>query len=251
MTPYSISHPAGWTTTPWETVFEELVRRFNEENNEEAGEHWTPRDAIRLMTRLMFEAIADKIQSGSYLLYDGAMGTGGMLTVAEETLEQLTAERGKQVKTHLFGQETNAETHATAQADLILKGAGEAADNIVGIVELGERRILLRALREGVDTATRPDGLSPRSCPRSLSSSSSWVESAALHPESLAAPPAAGHQAGQAQPRTAGAATAISHDRRTRPRTCRGIRHWPSHRLPLPGSTPTLLGPRPAKEPCS
>jgi type I restriction enzyme M protein len=113
-------------------VFEELVRKFNEENNEEAGEHWTPRDAIRLMTRLMFEPIADKIPSGSYLLYDGAMGTGGMLTVAEETLEQLTEARGKRVKTHLFGQEINAETYAIAKADLILKGEGEAADNIVG-----------------------------------------------------------------------------------------------------------------------
>ncbi len=114
------------------TLFEELVRRFNEENNEEAGEHWTPRDAVRLMTRLMFEPIADQIQSGSYLLYDGAMGTGGMLTVAEETLQQLTAERGHKVKTHLFGQEINAETYAIAKADLILKGEGEAADNIVG-----------------------------------------------------------------------------------------------------------------------
>jgi type I restriction enzyme M protein len=80
----------------------------------------------------MFEPIADKIPSGSYLLYDGAMGTGGMLTVAEETLEQLTADRGKQVKTHLFGQEIIAETYAIAKADLILKGEGEAADNIVG-----------------------------------------------------------------------------------------------------------------------
>src|SRR5450830_1543828 len=60
------------------TIFEELVRRFNEENNEEAGEHWTPRDAVRLMTRLMFEPIADTIPSGTYLLYDGALGTGGM-----------------------------------------------------------------------------------------------------------------------------------------------------------------------------
>jgi len=124
--------PRGLDNHGMGTVFEELVRRFNEENNEEAGEHWTPRDAVRLMTRLMFEPIADQIQSGSYLLYDGAMGTGGMLTVAEETLQQLTAERGHKVKTHLFGQEINAETYAIAKADLILKGEGEAADNIVG-----------------------------------------------------------------------------------------------------------------------
>ena len=114
------------------TIFEELVRRFNEENNEEAGEHWTPRDAVRLMAKLVFLPVADEIESGTYLLYDGACGTGGMLTVAEETLKELAAERGKQVSTHLFGQEINAETYAICKADLLLKGEGEAADNIVG-----------------------------------------------------------------------------------------------------------------------
>lgn len=130
--PYLDLSPRGLDNHGMGTVFEELVRRFNEENNEEAGEHWTPRDAVRLMTRLMFEPVADQIRSGSYLLYDGAMGTGGMLTVAEETLQGLTAARGHKVKTHLFGQEINAETYAIAKADLILKGEGEAADNIIG-----------------------------------------------------------------------------------------------------------------------
>jgi type I restriction enzyme M protein len=124
--------PAGMDNHGMGTVFEELVRRFNEENNEEAGEHWTPRDAVRLMTRLMFEPIADTIPSGTYRLYDGAMGTGGMLTVAEETLKHLTELSGKKVSTHLYGQEINAETYAIAKADLILKGDGKAADNIVG-----------------------------------------------------------------------------------------------------------------------
>ncbi len=114
------------------TIFEELVRRFNEENNEEAGEHWTPRDAVKLMANLIFVPIADQIESGTYLLYDGALGTGGMLTVAEETLHQLAKERGKEVATHLYGQEINAETYAICKADLLLKGEGEAADNIVG-----------------------------------------------------------------------------------------------------------------------
>lgn len=114
------------------TMFEELVRRFNEENNEEAGEHWTPRDAIRLMARLIFEPVADKIASGTYLLYDGACGTGGMLTVAEETLRQLARGHGKQVATHLYGQEINAETYAIAKADLLLQGDGDNADNLVG-----------------------------------------------------------------------------------------------------------------------
>ena len=114
------------------TIFEELVRRFNEDNNEEAGEHWTPRDAVTLMAKLIFEPIAEKIESGTYLMYDGACGTGGMLTVAEETLAQIAEERGKEIKTHLYGQEINAETYAIAKADLLLKGEGSAADNIVG-----------------------------------------------------------------------------------------------------------------------
>ena len=114
------------------TVFEELVRRFNEDNNEEAGEHWTPRDAVRLMAKLIFLPIADAIQSGTYLLYDGACGTGGMLTVAEETLKELATAHGKEVATHLYGQEINSETYAIAKADLLLKGDGDAADNIVG-----------------------------------------------------------------------------------------------------------------------
>ena len=114
------------------SIFEELVRRFNEENNEEAGEHWTPRDAVKLMANLVFLPVADEIDSGTYLLYDGACGTGGMLTVGEETLRELAAERDKQVSTHLFGQEINAETYAICKADLLLKGEGDAADNIVG-----------------------------------------------------------------------------------------------------------------------
>jgi len=114
------------------TIFEELVRRFNEENNEEAGEHWTPRDAVKLMAKLIFLPIADQIESGTYLLYDGACGTGGMLTVAEATLKQLAQDYGKEVSTHLYGQEINSETYAIAKADLLLKGEGEAADNIVG-----------------------------------------------------------------------------------------------------------------------
>ena len=112
------------------TVFEELIRRFNEENNEEAGEHFTPRDVVRLMARLVFTPVADEVRSGTYLVYDGACGTGGMLTVAEETLTQLAAERGKEVSIHLYGQEVNPETYAISKADLILKGEGSEADDI-------------------------------------------------------------------------------------------------------------------------
>ncbi|OGA47553.1 MAG: restriction endonuclease subunit S, partial [Betaproteobacteria bacterium RIFCSPLOWO2_12_FULL_62_58] len=127
----SVKHP-GLDNHAMGTIFEELVRRFNEENNEEAGEHWTPRDAVKLMAKLILLPVANEIESGTYLLYDGACGTGGMVTVAEETLQQIAAEHGKQVATHLYGQEINAETYAICKADLLLKGEGDAADNIVG-----------------------------------------------------------------------------------------------------------------------
>jgi type I restriction enzyme M protein len=130
----SVKHPA-MDNHSMGTVFEELVRKFNEDNNEEAGEHWTPRDAVKLMANLIFLPIADRILSGSYLLYDGACGTGGMLTVAEETLMSLAAERGSQVTTHLYGQEINPETYAICKADMILKGEGNHADHIVGGAE--------------------------------------------------------------------------------------------------------------------
>ena len=130
----SVKHPA-MDNHAMGTVFEELVRKFNEDNNEEAGEHWTPRDAVKLMANLIFLPIADQIQSGSYLLYDGAAGTGGMLTVAEETLQQLAQARGLDVKTYLYGQEINPETFAICKADMLLKGEGENADHIVGGAE--------------------------------------------------------------------------------------------------------------------
>ena len=112
------------------TVFEELIRRFNEENNEEAGEHFTPRDVVQLMARLIFLPVAEEVRSGTYLVYDGACGTGGMLTVAEETLTQLATERDKEASVHMYGQEVNPETYAISKADLILKGEGGEADNI-------------------------------------------------------------------------------------------------------------------------
>ena len=130
----SVKHP-GMDNHSMGTVFEELVRKFNEENNEEAGEHWTPRDAVRLMANLIFLPVLDQIRSGSYLLYDCACGTGGMLTVAEETLQALAQKQGNRVKTHLYGQEINPETYAICKADMLLKGEGDHADHIVGGAE--------------------------------------------------------------------------------------------------------------------
>lgn len=112
------------------TIFEELIRRFNEENNEEAGEHWTPRDVVELMADLAFYPVEDKILDASYSCYDGACGTGGMLTVAQSRLLTLAGRRGKNVSIHLFGQEINPETYAICKADMLLKGDGEEAEHI-------------------------------------------------------------------------------------------------------------------------
>ena len=114
------------------TIFEDLLRRFNEENNEEAGEHWTPRDAVELMAKLVFLPIKDLIQPSTFVLYDGALGTGGMLTIAEQTLRDIAEERGEEISTHLYGQEINSETYAICKADLLLKGEENADANIIG-----------------------------------------------------------------------------------------------------------------------
>ena len=112
------------------TVFEELVRRFNEANNEEAGEHWTPRDVVELMADLAVTPVAHLIKDSTYSCYDGASGTGGMLTVAQDRLNVIAKEQGKIVSIHLFGQEINPETYAIAKADMLLKGDGEEAEHI-------------------------------------------------------------------------------------------------------------------------
>ena len=114
------------------TIFEDLLRRFNEDNNEEAGEHWTPRDAVELMAKLVFLPIEDQIKASTYVLYDGALGTGGMLTVAEQTLRVIAEKHGEKVSTHLYGQEINSETYAICKADLLLKGEENADANIIG-----------------------------------------------------------------------------------------------------------------------
>lgn len=112
------------------TIFEELIRKFNEANNEEAGEHYTPRDVVELMADLIFVPIKDQIKDATYSCYDGACGTGGMLTVAQDRLLELAEETGKQVSIHLFGQEVQPETYAICKADMLLKGDGKQAEHI-------------------------------------------------------------------------------------------------------------------------
>ncbi len=98
-------------------VFEELIRKFNEENNEEAGEHFTPREIIKLMTHLIFDPIKGKIKDGTYLVYDPACGSGGMLTEAEH----FALEINPKAKFHLYGQESQPETFAICKADMLIK----------------------------------------------------------------------------------------------------------------------------------
>lgn len=121
------------------TLFEELLRRFNEENSvTEAGEHFTPRDYVALMADIAVLPIADNLRSATYKIYDGACGTGGILSIAEERILENAQQRGKNVKIDLYGQELQPETFATCKADLMLssdnvgmftyKHAGKARD---------------------------------------------------------------------------------------------------------------------------
>ncbi len=113
------------------TVFEEVIRKFNEETNiTDAGRHFTPRDIVELITDLAFVPVKDQIQDTTYRIYDGACGTGGMLTVAEQRIREIAAEYGKRVSIHLYGQENADETYAIAKSDMLVKGEGSQSNNI-------------------------------------------------------------------------------------------------------------------------
>lgn len=113
------------------TVFEEVIRKFNEETNiTDAGRHFTPRDIVELITDLAFVPVKGKIQNTTYRIYDGACGTGGMLTVADQRIREIASEFGKKVSIHLYGQELADETYAIAKSDMLVKGEGEQSDHI-------------------------------------------------------------------------------------------------------------------------
>ncbi|EDX77878.1 N-6 DNA Methylase family [Coleofasciculus chthonoplastes PCC 7420] len=102
-------------------VFEELIRRFNEENNEEAGEHFTPREVIHLMTHLVFLPIKDRLPP-TLLGYDGACGSGGMLTESQNFLQDPNGEIAADTQVFLYGKEVNGETYAICKSDMMIKG---------------------------------------------------------------------------------------------------------------------------------
>ena len=107
-------------------LFEELIRKFSEQSNETAGEHFTPREVIQLMVTLLFAEDDDVLNTPGIVrtLYDPACGTGGMLSVAEEHLSKLNP----QARLKVFGQELNGESYAICKADMLIKG--HEADNI-------------------------------------------------------------------------------------------------------------------------
>ncbi len=100
-------------------VFEELIRKFNEENNEEAGEHFTPREVIELMTHLVFDPIKDDLPL-TITIFDPACGSGGMLTESQNFIEEKYPSSNRDI--HLYGKEINDETYAICKSDMMIKG---------------------------------------------------------------------------------------------------------------------------------
>jgi len=102
-------------------VFEELIRKFNEENNEEAGEHFTPREVIDLMTHIIFDPIKDNLPP-VMTIYDPACGSGGMLTESQNFIKDEEGEIKALGDVYLFGKEINDETYAICKSDMMIKG---------------------------------------------------------------------------------------------------------------------------------
>jgi type I restriction enzyme M protein len=113
-------HPSVVSNLEMGYIFEELIRRFSEQSNETAGEHFTPREVIRLMVNLLFAADRDFLTKPGVVrtLYDPACGTGGMLSVAEEYLREIN----DKARLVVFGQELNPESYAICKSDMMIKG---------------------------------------------------------------------------------------------------------------------------------
>ncbi|NOY37830.1 MAG: SAM-dependent DNA methyltransferase, partial [Chlorobi bacterium] len=113
-------HPGIVDNTNMGYIYEELIRRFSELSNETAGEHFTPREVIRLMVNLIFLTDRDALTKKGIVrtLYDVCAGTGGMLSVAEEYLNELNPD----ARLEVFGQELNPESYAICKSDMLIKG---------------------------------------------------------------------------------------------------------------------------------
>jgi type I restriction enzyme M protein len=103
-------------------MFEDLIRRFNEKTNAAAGRHFTPREIIELMTHLVYLPVKDKIQKGTFLVYDPCAGSGAMLTQSKLFATNPEGEIKSKATFHLYGQENTGEMYATCKSDMLLKG---------------------------------------------------------------------------------------------------------------------------------
>ena len=126
LTPHDVEDPEGNTLPALSNlgmgyVFEELIRKFNEENNEEAGEHFTPREVIHLMTHLVFDPIKDRLPP-VMTIYDPACGSGGMLTESQNYIKDPDGAICAQGDVYLYGKEINDETYAICKSDMMIKG---------------------------------------------------------------------------------------------------------------------------------
>src|SRR5690625_2630513 len=126
LTPHDVEDPEGnilpaLSNLGMGYVFEELIRKFNEENNEEAGEHFTPREVIHLMTHLVFDPIKDQLPP-VMTIYDPACGSGGMLTESQNYIKDPDGPIRAQGDVYLFGKEINDETYAICKSDMMIKG---------------------------------------------------------------------------------------------------------------------------------
>ena len=126
LTPFNREDPDGRRMPPLSNlgmgyVFEELIRKFNEENNEEAGEHFTPREVIDLMTHLVFDPVKEKLPP-VMTIYDPACGSGGMLTEAQNFIIDEEGEIKALGDVYLYGKEINDETYAICKSDMMIKG---------------------------------------------------------------------------------------------------------------------------------
>ena len=126
LTPFEKNDPDGRKLPPLSNlgmgyVFEELIRKFNEDNNEEAGEHFTPREVIDLMTHVIFEPFKDKLPP-VMTIYDGACGSGGMLTESQNFIKDEDGIIKAKGDVYLYGKEINDETYAICKSDMMIKG---------------------------------------------------------------------------------------------------------------------------------
>jgi type I restriction enzyme M protein len=142
LTPHEVEDPDGnrlpaLTNLGMGYVFEELIRKFNEDNNEEAGEHFTPREVIELMTHLVFDPVKDKLPP-VMTIYDPACGSGGMLTESQNFIKDEEGAIRATGDVYLYGKEINDETYAICKSDMMIKGNNPANIRVGSTLSIDE-----------------------------------------------------------------------------------------------------------------